>query len=1119
MINYDDDVFLQSSVLENIKNRSRRRDLFLFDLKKYIIQHSSVVASGVTSVNGDSGPVVTLNAADIPYIPSGSLTATDVQAAIDELVNATDPLVTTTDWQASNPVVIKTFSDTVSAAIVEFSPEVGFISVKKRKLLSSETGAGGTIALSEALSGARIEHDEAADRVMTLPQISSMGRDFTFFEIYVTSASNYLEIRSGSASDTFETGSNYVSETVTSASGYNWFRINTPNTGYILSADPTGEWRVVQKLGATSSGGSTNYLGFYTTEAALTTAHPTANQGDYAFVDDTPGGVFRPKQYVWDGASWVDSSGIVALSSLGSSWEVHALTHNSGSEMYPSVISGLSSLLAKSEVITRTNASTILTAENSGSINLLDASSNNVTITLPQASLVPDGVYYTVKAVDVSNTITVQCNDIDDFESGRIDETITTGGGFDSFELATLNKAYTFVSEDTEWKVFKQYDESASGSGYTTGTDATTVLKFSNNYTKHVGASEAALSGAISIFLDASAQIGNTAVLKYNDTTAPNLSSTNFTQINSLADNFKAGQDMWMLFTIVETITPTILVSFQSSPNPSTHKVLTLRPTDFAVDPTAPASVGVFTVNDRSISTLQFDATTNTDFAHVGFVIPDDYVTGSTLLARVEWSATGSGTSTFVIRGASGPDSVDVFNTAYGSDNVQADDLALANGFQRSQPIELDINGQLGAGHYVMLELEIDATATSDTLTTVHVKSVTVQYEASTASVARWDTTVDNSPPTAPTLTASNPTANTIDLSWTASTDNIAVVGYQIQRSLTTSTGFATIATVSNILTYQDTGLTGGTQYFYRVRALDAVGNPSSWSAEANETTTGGSFSGVLSGITHTERAYWSMLKQRYTGITNAFQIRRNSDSATYDVPFDSNGRPDNAGVAAFLGTALVNGANPATVVKVYDQSGVHEDLKWGWTQGSATSTEPTLMWDTTKLIFGANITGGSGLTGPMGRAGFTGNITIPQPAIWFDVFNINSLASVGRWRDHYILNLAEAHELVLHSAVNPYIFAGGSTINISTPVTGTETLWTSTYDGASSGIRVDGVADVTGNAGTQTMGNVLVGVNSTLNANHADAIFYEMGCIDATGISAGDITTIETEIIADASI
>ncbi|RKY35269.1 MAG: hypothetical protein DRP78_05610, partial [Candidatus Omnitrophota bacterium] len=60
-----------------------------------------------------------------------------------------------------------------------------------------------------------------------------------------------------------------------------------------------------------------------------------------------------------------------------------------------------------------------------------------------------------------------------------------------------------------------------------------------------------------------------------------------------------------------------------------------------------------------------------------------------------------------------------------------------------------------------------------------------------------------------------------IDLSWSASTDNVGVTGYKIYRDgseINTSTG----------VSYSDTGLTASTSYSYTVSAYDAAGNESS---------------------------------------------------------------------------------------------------------------------------------------------------------------------------------------------------------------------------------------------------------------------------------------------------
>ncbi len=96
----------------------------------------------------------------------------------------------------------------------------------------------------------------------------------------------------------------------------------------------------------------------------------------------------------------------------------------------------------------------------------------------------------------------------------------------------------------------------------------------------------------------------------------------------------------------------------------------------------------------------------------------------------------------------------------------------------------------------------------------------------------------DTQPPIAPSnLTAAAASPNQINLSWTASTDNDAVTGYRVERCQNAGCiNFAEIATASDT-TFDDTGLTAGTDYTYRVLATDAAGNRSSYSNVAGATT------------------------------------------------------------------------------------------------------------------------------------------------------------------------------------------------------------------------------------------------------------------------------------------
>jgi chitodextrinase len=104
-----------------------------------------------------------------------------------------------------------------------------------------------------------------------------------------------------------------------------------------------------------------------------------------------------------------------------------------------------------------------------------------------------------------------------------------------------------------------------------------------------------------------------------------------------------------------------------------------------------------------------------------------------------------------------------------------------------------------------------------------------------------WRTTIFNvalsaitntTPPTQPTnLTATAVSSSQINLSWTASTDNVGVAGYTIYRN---GTKLTTVTTNS----YDNTGLTASTTYSYYVVAYDAAGNNSQASTTVSATTT-----------------------------------------------------------------------------------------------------------------------------------------------------------------------------------------------------------------------------------------------------------------------------------------
>ena len=96
----------------------------------------------------------------------------------------------------------------------------------------------------------------------------------------------------------------------------------------------------------------------------------------------------------------------------------------------------------------------------------------------------------------------------------------------------------------------------------------------------------------------------------------------------------------------------------------------------------------------------------------------------------------------------------------------------------------------------------------------------------------------DTQPPTAPAgLAATAGSSSQVTLGWTASTDNVGVTGYLVERctGIACST-FAQVGT-SSTAAYIDTAVSPSTSYSYRVRATDAANNLSGYSNVAGATT------------------------------------------------------------------------------------------------------------------------------------------------------------------------------------------------------------------------------------------------------------------------------------------
>ena len=105
-----------------------------------------------------------------------------------------------------------------------------------------------------------------------------------------------------------------------------------------------------------------------------------------------------------------------------------------------------------------------------------------------------------------------------------------------------------------------------------------------------------------------------------------------------------------------------------------------------------------------------------------------------------------------------------------------------------------------------------------------------VSQASTTLQVGVPQCETDVMPPTTPTNVEGAATGTSVTLSWTASTDNVQVTGYDIYRNN------AKVGTTPD-LTYVDSGLTANTTYQYSIAARDGQENVSARSANISVTT------------------------------------------------------------------------------------------------------------------------------------------------------------------------------------------------------------------------------------------------------------------------------------------
>ena len=276
------------------------------------------------------------------------------------------------------------------------------------------------------------------------------------------------------------------------------------------------------------------------------------------------------------------------------------------------------------------------------------------------------------------------------------------------------------------------------------------------------------------------------------------------------------------------------------------------------------------------------------------------------------------------------------------------------------------------------------------TLYSYTVKASDAAGNTSNASSAKNVTTpaADASPPSNPTgLIATVASSTQVNLSWTASTDNVGVQGYKLYRNGTYVAAIGPIGSTS----VSDTGLTSGTAYSYTVSAIDGAGNESGQSPIANATPAPDNiFPSIPTGLLATASAWnavnlsWTPSTDnigvtRYTvsrggavlsvlaGSTTTFTDRTTAPTTAYSYSVtaaDAAGHTSAASVAAPVTTPYeVQVVSPEAAVSVFGTESLSAFVSTGTPQvsytidgngvGSSGVAPYTVNWDTTALADG----------------------------------------------------------------------------------------------------------------------------------------------------------------------
>ena len=552
-------------------------------------------------------------------------------------------------------------------------------------------------------------------------------------------------------------------------------------------------------------------------------------------------------------------------------------------------------------------------------------------------------------------------------------------------------------------------------------------------------------------------------------------------------------------FALVGTYWMEIALASRESGANAPQLVLTTAGTPDTTPPSPPSNLAV---NSPTTTTLPLTWSPSTDnVAVTGYdvILNGNKLTTTTAtnytfnnltcnttytLAIDAYDATGNTSTTTTISTATAncPDTTAPSTPAVTTSGTTTSSISL------SWPASIDNVGVAGYGLYnggaTPVATTTDTSYTFGGLACGKSYSLSVDaFDAAGNRSAKASTTAQTSPcppdTTAPTppssLKVTGPTSSSLPLSWTASTDNVAIAGYDLflngnSAGATTSTG------------YTFTGLSCGTAYTLGVDAFDAAGNISTRATLGVSTAACGPSSATFSAVGDSYVSSGSRTTNYGTATTMKLAT---SPAETAYLKFNVSG---------------VSGPVQSATLRVYANSG----LKWGF---DAYST-PNTSWAESSLTYNNAPALGTKL-GSFPSGTLTGWIQLDvTPAVTGN--GTYSFALVGTyWMEIALASResgANAPQLVLTTAGTPDTTPPSppSNLAVNSPTTTTLPL---TWSPSTDNVAVTGYDVIlNGNKLTTTTATNYTFNNLTCNTTYTLAI----DAYDATG-NTSTTTTIST--------